>query len=174
MVYQARPISIQSRPSPNSPEISAKKYFKGPKKGELSGNPLGKNPGDVWDIPNVKSNHVKKTAHPAQFPVELIERLVLSMTNEGDWVLDPFLGSGTTAIAALMHQRRAIGAEIMPAYVQITKDRISLAEKGLLRIRPIERNVYDPDAPTNVPPKYVNLGSENTQPNLLEQPADYE
>jgi adenine-specific DNA-methyltransferase len=58
-----------------------KKYFKGPKKGELSGNPLGKNPGDVWDIPNVKANHVEKTLHPCQFPVELIERLVLSMTN---------------------------------------------------------------------------------------------
>ena len=67
-----------------------KKYFKGPNAGEYSGNPLGKNPGDVWIIPNVKSNHVEKTEHPCQFPVELIERLVLSMTSEGDWVLDPF------------------------------------------------------------------------------------
>ncbi len=59
-----------------------KKHFKGPKKGELSGNPLGKNPSDIWDIPNVKSNHIEKTIHPCQFPIELIERLVLSMTNE--------------------------------------------------------------------------------------------
>ncbi len=66
-----------------------KKHFKGPKKGQLSGNPLGKNPGDVWDIPNVKSNHVEKTCHPCQFPVALAERLVLSMSNEHSWVLDP-------------------------------------------------------------------------------------
>ncbi len=67
-----------------------KKHFKGPNKGQMSGNPLGKNPSDVWDIPNVKSNHVEKTDHPCQFPVGLVERLVLSMTNPGDNVL----GSG--------------------------------------------------------------------------------
>jgi DNA modification methylase len=67
-----------------------KRHFKGPKKGELSGNPLGKNPGDVWIFPNVKANHVEKTTHPAQYPVELVERFVLALTEEGDWVLDPF------------------------------------------------------------------------------------
>ena len=54
-----------------------KKYFKGPRAGQYSCNPLGKNPGDLWTIPNVKSNHVEKTQHPCQFPVELIERLVV-------------------------------------------------------------------------------------------------
>ena len=58
----------------------AKKYFRGPKAGQYSCNPLGKNPGDIWDVPNVKSNHIEKTQHPCQYPVELIERLVLSMT----------------------------------------------------------------------------------------------
>ncbi len=67
-----------------------KKYFKGPKIGQLSGNPLGKNPGDVWVFPNVKNNHVEKTVHPCQFPVELVERLVLSLTEPGDAVLDPY------------------------------------------------------------------------------------
>ncbi len=109
-----------------------KKHFKGPNKGELSSNPLGKNPSDIWEIPNVKANHVEKTAHPCQFPVELIERLVLALTNPGDWVLDPFLGVGTTAIAALIHGRKAVGAEIMPEYIKITKERIGLAEKGEL------------------------------------------
>jgi adenine-specific DNA-methyltransferase len=135
-----------------------KKYFKGPKKGELSGNPLGKNPSDIWEIPNVKANHVEKTIHPCQFPVELVERLVLSLTNEDDWVLDPFMGVGTTAIAALMHRRRAIGAEIMPEYVEIAKKRIRDAELGKLRIRPRERSVYDPNGRTKtVPPQYVSL-----------------
>lgn len=151
-----------------------KKYFKGPKKGQLSGHPLGKNPGDVWEIPNVKANHVEKTIHPCQFPVELIERLVLSMTEEGDWVLDPFIGVGTTAIAALMHHRKAIGAEIVSEYVQIARERVSLAEKGALRIRPMERSVYDPDAPgRSIPPKFVVLGSSPSQPRLLEITEQY-
>jgi len=151
-----------------------KKHFKGPKKGQLSGNPLGKNPSDIWEIPNVKANHVEKTAHPCQFPVELIERLVLSMTDESDWVLDPFIGVGTTAIAALMHGRKAIGAEIMPEYVEITKERVRLAERGVLRIRPMERSVYDPNMPgTSVPPRFVNLGSASLQAQLLERRRQY-
>jgi adenine-specific DNA-methyltransferase len=152
-----------------------KKYFKGPKKGQLSGNPLGKNPGDIWNIPNVKANHVEKTSHPCQFPVELIERLVLSMTNEGDWVLDPFMGVGTTAIASLIHKRKSMGAEIDKEYVATAKERISMAEKGTLRIRPMERPVYDPNAPNNtLPPQYVNLGDEAMdQPTLLEKKSAY-
>jgi adenine-specific DNA-methyltransferase len=137
-----------------------KKYFKGPKKGQLSGHPLGKNPMDVWEIPNVKANHVEKTIHPCQFPVELIERLVLSMSDEGDWVLDPFIGVGSTAIAALMHRRKTLGAEIVSEYVEIAKERIQLAEKGKLRIRPMERPIYDPNAPkASVPPKVVQLSA---------------
>jgi len=137
-----------------------KKYFKGPKKGQYSSNPLGKNPGDIWNIPNVKANHVEKTIHPCQFPVELIERLVLSMTEENDWVLDPFIGVGTTAVASLLHNRKAIGAEIEPEYMKITKERIKKAENGTLRIRPKEREVYDPEKPnSNIPPKTVYLKS---------------
>jgi len=121
-----------------------KKYFKGPKAGQYSSNPLGKNPGDLWVIPNVKSNHVEKTEHPCQFPVELIERLVLSLTNEGDWVLDPFLGTGTTIIAAIRHGRRGIGAETVPKYVQLSRLRIQQEMEGTLRTRPMDRPVYDP------------------------------
>ncbi len=121
-----------------------KKYFKGPKAGQYSCNPLGKNPGDLWVIPNVKSNHVEKTEHPCQFPVELIERLVLSLTNEGDWVLDPFLGTGTTVIAAVRHGRRGIGAETVRKYVQLARQRIQQEMEGTLRTRPMDRPVYDP------------------------------
>jgi adenine-specific DNA-methyltransferase len=121
-----------------------KKYFKGPNAGKYSCNPLGKNPGDLWNIPNVKSNHVEKTEHPCQFPVELIERLVLSMTNEGDWVLDPFVGVGTSIIAAVRHKRKGIGAELIPQYVQIAKQRIAQEISGSLRTRPMHRQIYDP------------------------------
>ena len=121
-----------------------KKYFKGPKAGQYSCNPLGKNPGDLWVIPNVKSNHVEKTEHPCQFPVELIERLVLSLTNEGDWVLDPFLGTGTTIIAAIRHGRRGVGAETVPKYFQLSQWRIQQEMEGTLRTRSMDRPVYDP------------------------------
>ena len=136
-----------------------KRYFKGPNKGELSGNPLGKNPSDVWEIPNVKANHVEKTIHPCQFPVELIERLVLALSNEGDWIFDPFLGVGTTAVAALIHNRKAIGAEIQDEYSEITKERIKLAEEGKLRIRPMDREVFDPDSKGKyIPPQNIEIG----------------
>lgn len=121
-----------------------KKHFKGPNAGKHSCNPLGKNPGDVWIVPNVKSNHVEKTVHPCQFPVELIERLVLSMSNEGDWVFDPFLGTGTSIIAAIRHGRRGAGAEIEQKYVTIAVDRIDQELQGILKTRPMNRPVYNP------------------------------
>jgi len=143
-----------------------KKYFKGPKAGQYSCNPLGKNPGDVWVIPNVKHNHVEKTTHPCQFPVELIERLVLALTKPLDWVFDPFLGSGTTAIAALLHGRKAAGAEIIPAYAKIVHQRIRLAQQGQLRIRPMDRPVYDASKPYTSKAKPVRIG--HPEPSLFE------
>ena len=121
-----------------------KKYFKGPNAGQYSCNPKGKNPGDVWDIPNVKHNHVEKTEHPCQFPVELIERLVLALTKKGDLVFDPFMGVGSAAVAAIMHGRRAAGADIVPQYVQTAKKRVKLAAQGKLRTRPMDRPIYRP------------------------------
>lgn len=121
-----------------------KKYFKGPNAGKYSCNPLGKNPGDIWVIPNVKNNHVEKVEHPCQFPVELIERLVLSMTNEGDWVFDPFLGTGTSIIAAIKHKRKGAGAETVAKYINIARTRIEEEMAGSLRTRPMNTPVYDP------------------------------
>jgi adenine-specific DNA-methyltransferase len=133
-----------------------KKHFKGPNKGKLSGNPLGKNPGDMWIIPNVKNNHVEKTIHPCQFPVELIQRLVLSLTNENDWVFDPFLGVGTSIIAALLNNRKGAGSELMKDYIEVAKERINSAKEGKLRIRPMNRPVYDPNNPTTNNPTVDN------------------
>ncbi len=123
-----------------------KKYFKGPKKGLLSGNPLGKNPSDVWEIPNVKANHPEKTIHPAQFPVELVERLVLALTNPGGWVVDPFIGVGSTAIAAILHNRKSAGADIVPEYIKIAKERLKLLINGELKLRPLGKPIYKPPA----------------------------
>ena len=124
-----------------------KRHFKGPRAGQLSGNPKGKNPSDVWLFPNVKSNHPEKTIHPCQFPVELVERLVLSMTDRGDAVLDPYIGVGSTAIAAIMHGRDVYGCDTSRRYIDIALDRIDRLEEGQLETRPMGKPIYDPALP---------------------------
>jgi adenine-specific DNA-methyltransferase len=135
-----------------------KRHFKGPRAGQPSCHPLGKNPGDVWLIPNVKHNHVEKTIHPCQFPVELVERLVLALTDPDDLVVDPYLGVGSTAVAALRHGRRAAGAEIDARYVAVARERIALAARGLLRTRPMDRPVYVPSPRQAVARRPVTAG----------------
>ena len=121
-----------------------KRQYKGPRKGELSGNPLGASPGDVWSIPNVKSNHCEKTEHPCQFPVELVERLVLSMTQPGDLVVDPFAGVGSSLIAAFRYGRRAAGCDLELRYLDIAEDRLRQEAAGTLKTRPMGKPIHDP------------------------------
>jgi adenine-specific DNA-methyltransferase len=136
--FNLDPIRVPSK-------YPGKKYFKGPKRGQLSGNPKGKNPGDVWIFPNVKNNHIEKTIHPCQFPVELVERLVLSLTNEGDSVFDPYVGVGSSVIAAVKHDRTGYGCDIVQEYVDIAWERLHELRAGSLRTRPMDRPVYDPN-----------------------------
>lgn len=140
-----------------------KKQFKGPNAGKYSCNPLGKNPSDVWIFPNVKHNHVEKTSHPCQFPVELVERLVLALTHEGDLVVDPYMGVGSTAVAAIKHNRRSAGADTVEEYIEIARQRVRLAAVGLLRTRPMNQPVYEP-------PKNSSLTTipGHLQPRLLD------
>lgn len=158
-----------------------KLHFKGPKKGQPSGNPLGKNPSDIWeiieqdwesamwDIPNVKSNHPEKTEHPCQFPIELVERCVLALTEEKSWVLDPFTGVGTSVIAAIKNNRNAIGIERDDAYCKIAMQRIADFKEGKLKIRPINKPIHKPsgnDKVSKIPKEwlqfeYVNGNGKN-------------
>lgn len=138
--FDVDPVRVPSK-------YPGKKHFKGPKAGQLSGNPLGKNPGDVWIFPNVKNNHVEKTAHPCQFPVELVERLVLSMTPKGARVFDPYLGVGSTIVGANLHGRHGYGCEIDSEFAAIASERISSLRKGQLKTRPMNKPVYDPSLP---------------------------
>ena len=122
---------------------------KGAKAGAPSGNPRGKNPSDfwtfdpeaaffgdsVWDIPNVKANHPEKTTHPCQFPNELADRCILAFSDVGDIVLDPFVGTGTTAICAEARERIGLGIEIKADYVAEARKRIILLAQGRLPIR---------------------------------------
>jgi len=153
-----------------------KRHFKGDKKGLLSGNPLGKNPSDIWEIverdwetamwniPNVKSNHPEKTKHPCQFPIELVERCVLALTNEKSWVLDPYAGVGSTLIAAIKNNRNAVGIEKEKEYCNIAKQRIIDFNEGKLKIRPINKPVHKPsgnDKLSQVPKEWLQLDLDN-------------
>ena len=126
-----------------------KRSYRGNKKGEYSGNPLGKNPSDVWDIPNVKANHVEKTAHPCQFPVALPARLIKALTPKNGLIFDPYMGSGTTGVAAILEGRRFVGAEIQDSYYEIAKDRIRQTIEGTVRVRP-DVPVYEPNLNSSV------------------------
>ncbi|MEW5946508.1 MAG: site-specific DNA-methyltransferase [bacterium] len=133
-----------------------KTHFKGDKRGLPSGNPLGKNPSDfwivieqdwdrlIWEIPNVKANHPEKTIHPCQFPIELVQRCILALTNESDFILDPFGGVGTAMIASMMHNRKAIICEKEEKYIEIAIQRIKDFANGRLKIRPLGKPVYTP------------------------------
>lgn len=155
-----------------------KRHFKGPKKGLPSSNPMGKNPSDVWDIvlkdwedklwniPNVKANHPEKTEHPCQFPIELVERCVLALTNESSWILDPFAGVGSTVLGAIKNNRNAIGIEKEKKYCNIANKRISALQDGSLRIRPINKPIHVPsknDKVANIPIEWI----EKEQLNLI-------
>lgn len=156
-VFHLDPVRVPAK-------YPGKKYFKGPKAGQYSCHPLGKNPGDLWQIPNVKNNHVEKTDHPCQFPVELVERLVLSMTDQKDWVLDPFLGSGTSIVAAVKQGRRGIGAEVSQKYLNIIHKRLANLKKGCLKTRPMHTPIYDPKNPQKAKQWHDN----NQQINLFD------
>ena len=121
-----------------------KRSYRGPNKGQFSGNPLGKNPSDVWDIPNVKAKHIEKTEHPCQFPVAIPQRLIKALTAPGALVLDPFMGSGTTEVAALVEGRRFVGAELVKAYYDISVQRLKDAAEGKAKMRE-DKPVIEPN-----------------------------
>lgn len=133
-----------------------KRNYKGDKIGQPSGNPLGKNPSDIWtfvaqdwekeiwDIPNVKANHPEKTDHPCQYPVELVQRCILALTNENDTVFDPFGGVGTSVLASEVTNRRGVMADLQKYYCDLATQRIPDYRSGDLKVRPIGKPVFVP------------------------------
>jgi len=135
------------------PKYPGKRAYRGAKAGQLSSNPLGKNPEDVWEvtdsahdiwnIPNVKAGHVEKTEHPCQFPVGLVERLILALTNKSQTVFDPFTGTGSAGVAAMIHGRRFLGCELDSAYAELAYSRLLRTAKGEERFRSHAKPVFD-------------------------------
>lgn len=121
-----------------------KRHYKGPNKGKFSGHPKGKNPSDVWDIPNVKANHCEKTGHPCQFPVALVQRLVRALAQPKGLIFDPFSGSGSSGIAAALEGRRYLGADTSAEYCKIALGRFDALRAGKLAFRPLDREIYEP------------------------------
>ena len=121
-----------------------KRHYKGPNKGTWSGNPLGKNPSDVWELPHVKAQHPEKENHPCQFPIALAQRVIRSLTIADAVTCDPFAGTGSTGAAALIEGRRFVGAEINSAYVVIMKKRLAQSISGRIRYRPVDRAIFVP------------------------------
>jgi len=107
------------------------KYPNQKKNGKLKCNPLGKNPTDVWSVPKVTSGRNRsskeRTPHPAQFPSAVIERVVKASSNPGELVLDPFLGSGTSALMAQRLGRKTVGFELRSDYLDIAIARLEQA-----------------------------------------------
>ncbi|MHA1370332.1 MAG: DNA-methyltransferase [Promethearchaeota archaeon] len=107
-----------------------------PKTRDKRNNPLGANPTDVWYFPLVKGNSKERNNHPAQYPEAMIERIILSCSNAGDIVLDPFFGSGTTGVVALRLKRNFIGFEIEEEYFKSAINRIKKEiDKSCLPVR---------------------------------------
>jgi len=125
-----------------------KRFYKGPRKGEISSNPLGKNPGDVWKITNIKNGHPEKISdgHPCQYPLKLVERLVTSMSRPGDIVLDPFGGVASTLVGAIKHGRIGIGAEINKKYYRLGEQRLETAMSEMKAVSKMKKA----DRPTSL------------------------
>lgn len=106
------------------------KYFR--KRNNMS----GANPGDVWQFSHVHYCAAERLPHPTQKPEALLERIIAASSNPGDTVLDPFLGSGTTARVAQVLERRAIGIDINPDYIDMSKTRLEAPFEGFDSIDP--------------------------------------
>ena len=121
-----------------------KRNYKGPRKGQFSGNPKGKNPTDVWSIPNVKAKHIEKLDHPCQFPVGLAYRLVRALCPTAGIVFDPYMGTASTGVAAVLNGRRFLGSEIQDPYLELSRKRLTAAFDGTVPYRPVDKPVFVP------------------------------
>ena len=99
-------------------------------------NMRGANPGDVWEFSHVHYCNGNRQNHPTQKPEGIIERMVLASSDENDLVVDPFSGSGTTLRVCQQLGRRAVGIEINPDYVAVTKDRLNAKFTGFDSVDP--------------------------------------
>lgn len=109
---------------PSHPQAETSQYGNGTTRDNWTPNPLGAKPKDVIEIPTTCNGMGEKTPHPTQKPEELVRKIILASSNENDVVLDPFVGSGTTAVCAKQLNRQWIGIEQNEEYLGWAKKRI--------------------------------------------------
>ena len=139
-IFNLDPIRVPSK-------YPGKKYFKGPKAGQFSGNPLGRILAMFGYFQMSKTTTSRKHRIPASSPLSLSNGPVLSLTEKGGNVLDPYMGVGTAIIGAELHGRIGYGCDVVRQYVDIAVERLGELKAGTLRTRPMHKPVYDPALP---------------------------
>ena len=118
------PYGAHTLKYPSHPQAATSQYGNGKKRDNWVPHPLGAKPKDVIDIPTTCNGMEEKTPHPTQKPEELVRKFVLASSNEGDVVLDPFSGSGTTIVVAEQLGRRWLGCDISTQYNEWAVERL--------------------------------------------------
>lgn len=120
------PYNAHTLRYPTHPQAQSSQYANGNKKKYVwSPHPNGAKPKDVFELPTLSNSSWEKTPHPTQKPVELINKVVTASSNEGNLIVDPFGGSGTTYAVAEAYGRRWLGSELDAGYCEIIKNRVT-------------------------------------------------
>ncbi|WP_428268486.1 DNA-methyltransferase [Haliangium sp.] len=124
------PYNDHTRKYPERVQAVSSQYGRGQRRDRWQPHPLGAKPRDVFEIPVLCNGTAEKTAHSTQKPEELVRRFVAGTTRAGDLVVDPFVGSGTTAVVAERLGRRWIAGDADPRYVGLARDRLAQAAQA--------------------------------------------
>jgi site-specific DNA-methyltransferase (adenine-specific) len=118
------PYNAHTTRYPERVQAVSSQYGKGVRRDRWQPNPLGAKPRDVLEVPVICNGMTEKTAHTTQKPEKLIETLILASSAPGQLVVDPFVGSGTTAVVAARLGRRWIAGDDDPRHVGLARERL--------------------------------------------------
>lgn len=126
------PYNSHTLKYPSHPQAETSQYGNGKGRDNWVPNPLGAKPKDVIEIPTTCNGMGEKTPHPTQKPEELVRKIILASSNENDIVLDPFVGSGTTAVCSKQLNRQWIGIDQSDEYLTWARERLeNVVEKTI-------------------------------------------
>jgi len=127
--YIRIPYGAHTLKYPNHPQAETSQYGNGKKRDDWTPHPLGAKPKDVIEVPTTCNGMGEKTPHKTQKPEELVRKFVLASSNRGDVVVDPFSGSGTTAVVSEQLDRKWMACDIHREYNEWAINRIKIAKK---------------------------------------------
>lgn len=148
------PYDAETKKARSRPRFEGKKWLE-----------VGYNPKDLWSVSRIHRQDPERADHPTQKPLEIVERMVLASSPPGGLVLDPFAGSGTTAVACARHGRRFVGFEINADYVRVARDRVA-------SVVPLGAAAAAVEPAASVPPASVpHLAAANDEPSSATLPT---